>query len=103
MQDLQFIMTTINNMTESVQNTETLHKIIGTANQYAMTMKFPLDKTQWSDEQLNKYFAMIERLVEMPVEYTQGDFESMNLLEKLESAGIKATEIEPGLQNQAIC
>ena len=35
MQDLQFIMTTINNMTESVQNTETLHKIIGTANQYA--------------------------------------------------------------------
>ena len=41
---------------------------------------------------------MIERLVEMPVEYTQGDFESMNLLEKLESAGIKATEIEPGLQ-----
>lgn len=98
MQDLQFIMTTINNMTESVQNTETLHKIIGTANQYAMTLKFPLDKTQWSDEQLDKYLSMIERLVEMPVEYTQGDFESMDLLEKLDSIGLEATEIKPGLQ-----
>ena len=35
---------------------------------------------------------MIEKLKEMPVEYQQEDFESMNILEKLESAGIKAEE-----------
>lgn len=97
-QDLQFITTTINNMTESVQNTETLHKIIGTANQYAMTLKFPLDKTQWSDEQLDKYLGMIERLVDMPVEYTQADFDSMSLQDKLSAAGIESEEITDGVQ-----
>ena len=97
-QDLQFITTTINNMTESVQNTETLHKIIGTANQYAMTLKFPLDKTQWSDEQLDRYLGMIEKLVDMPVEYTQADFESMSLQEKLSAAGIESEEITDGVQ-----
>tara|TARA_R110002020_G_scaffold7496_1_gene31486 strand:- start:11101 stop:11667 length:567 start_codon:yes stop_codon:yes gene_type:complete len=97
-QDLTFITKTIQTMTESVHNTETLHKIIGTANQYAMTMKFPLDKTEWSDKQLDKYLSMIEKLIAMPVEYTHEEFESMDLLEKLESVGLKATEIEPGLQ-----
>ena len=97
-QDLTFITNTIQTMTESVENTETLHKIIGTANQYAITMKFPLDKTQWSDEQLSKYFAMIEKLVDMPTEYTQADFESMDILEKLDAVGLSATEITPGIQ-----
>jgi len=97
-QDLTFITTTIQTMTESVQNTETLHKIIGTANQYAKTMKFSNDKTQWSDEQLDKYLAMIEKLVDMPVEYTQDDFDKMSLEEKLDAAGLSATDITPGLQ-----
>ena len=98
MQDLSFITTTIQTMTSSVQNTETLHKIIGTANQYAKTMKFSNDKTQWSDEQLDKYLAMIEKLVDMPVEYTQDDFDKMSLEEKLDAAGLAATDITPGLQ-----
>tara|TARA_E500000081_G_scaffold151316_1_gene181363 strand:+ start:1079 stop:1621 length:543 start_codon:yes stop_codon:yes gene_type:complete len=97
-QDLTFITTTIQTMTESVQNTETLHKIIGTANQYAKTMKFSNDKTQWSDEQLDKYLAMIEKLVDMPVEYTQDDFDKLSLEEKLDAAGLSATDITPGLQ-----
>jgi hypothetical protein len=97
-QDLSFITNTIKTMTESVQNTETLHKIIGTANQYAKTMKFSNDKTQWSDEQLDKYLAMIEKLIDMPVEYTQDDFDKMSLEEKLEAAGLSATDITPGLQ-----
>ena len=80
-------------MTESVTHTETLHKIIGTANQYAMTMKFPLDKTQWTDDQLNRYFSMIEKLVEMPVEYTQADFDSMSIEEKLKVYLSKSDEL----------
>ena len=98
MQDINFITQTIQNMTESVTHTETLHKIIGTANQYATTMKFPLDKTQWSDEQLDKYFSMIEKLVEMPVEYTQADFDSMSIQEKLEAAGIQTEDKSDGVQ-----
>ncbi len=98
MQDINFITQTIQNMTESVTHTETLHKIIGTANQYAMTMKFPLDKTQWTDDQLNRYFSMIEKLVEMPVEYTQADFDSMSIQEKLEAAGIQTEEMTEGVQ-----
>ena len=98
MQDINFISQTIKTMTESVSHTETLHKIIGTANQYATTMKFPLDKTQWSDEQLDKYFSMIEKLVEMPVEYTQADFDSMSIQEKLEAAGIQTEDKSDGVQ-----
>ena len=98
MQDINFITQTIQNMTESVTHTETLHKIIGTANQYATTMKFPLDKTQWSDEQLDRYFSMIEKLVEMPVEYTQADFDSMSIQEKLEAAGIQIEDKSDGVQ-----
>ena len=41
MQDIQFIANTINSILSSVQTSETLNKILGTANQYAITMKFP--------------------------------------------------------------
>ena len=51
MPDLEFIAKTIHAMTEGVQNKETLHKIMGTANEYAKTMKFPKSKTEWSDDQ----------------------------------------------------
>lgn len=98
MQDLNFIVQTVKTMTESVQNKETLNKIIGTANQYATAMKFPIDKTSWSDNQLNKYFGMIERLVDMPVEYTQEDFDNLSVQEKLSAVGIESEDITPGLQ-----
>ena len=99
MQDLNFIVNTIQSMTASVQNKETLNKIIGTANQYAVTMKYPADKTTWSDKQLTKYFDMIERLVDMPVEYTQGEFDSLSIQEKLSAVGIESEDITPGLQD----
>jgi hypothetical protein len=98
MQDLEFIAQTIQSMTASVQNKETLNKIIGTANQYAVTMKFPADKTTWSDEQLSKYFDMIERLADMPVEYTQNEFDNLSVQEKLAAVGIESEDITPGLQ-----
>jgi hypothetical protein len=98
MQDIQFIANTINSILSSVQTTETLNKILGTANQYAVTMKFPPDKTMWSDEQLDKYFNMLEKLVDMPVEYTQADFDNLSMQEKLAAAGIESVDITPGLQ-----
>jgi len=101
MQDLEFIANTIHSMTSNVQNKETLHKIIGTANEYAKTMKYPKSKTDWSDEQLTKYFDMIERLVELPVQYSQTDFDELTLVERLEAAGIEATDITPGLQDSS--
>lgn len=98
MQDLEFIVQTIQSMTASVQNKETLNKIIGTANQYASTMKFPTDKTSWTDEQLDKYFNMIERLVDMPVEYTQDEFDSLSIQDKLAAVGIESEDKTSGLQ-----
>tara|TARA_R100001443_G_scaffold51299_2_gene63307 strand:+ start:11956 stop:12495 length:540 start_codon:yes stop_codon:yes gene_type:complete len=98
MPDLEFIARTIHTMTEGVQNKETLHKIMGTANEYAKTMKFPKSKTEWSDEQLDKYFNMIERLVELPVQYSQADFDELTLEERLEAAGLAATDKTEGLQ-----
>ena len=97
-QDISFITNTIQTITESVKNTETLQKIIGTANEYARTMKFPKSKSDWSDKQLDKYFAMIERLVDMPTEYTQGQFDELSLQDKLKAAGIESTDITDGLQ-----
>jgi len=98
MQDLNFIVQTIQSMTASVQNKETLNKILGTANQYASAMKFPADKKIWTDKQLDKYFNMIERLVDMPVEYSQDDFDNMSIQEKLSAVGIESEDITPGLQ-----
>jgi hypothetical protein len=99
MQDLNFIVETIQNMTASVQSKETLNKIIGIANQYANTRKFPADKTRWTDSQVDKYFNMIERLVDMPVEYSQEEFDSMSIEDKLASVGIQTEDITPGLQD----
>ena len=98
MPDLEFIARTIHSMTENVQNKETLHKIMGTANEYAKTMKFPKSKTEWSDDQLDKYFNMIERLVELPVQYSQADFDELTLQERLEAAGLETTDKTEGLQ-----
>ena len=98
MQDVNFIASTIHAMTEGIQNKETLQRIIGTANEYARTMKYPMSKTDWSDEQVSKYFAMIERLVELPVQYSQAEFDELTLEERLEAAGLEATEKTDGLQ-----
>ena len=98
MQDLAFIANTIQEMCSKVESTETLHKIIGSANQYATLRKFPKDKTAWSDEQLDSYFSMIEKLVDMPTEFTQGEFDDMSIQDKLESVGIETTDITSGVQ-----
>ena len=98
MQDLAFIGKTVTAIVSGVQNKDTLHKIITTANQYADTMKFPSDKTLWSDKQLDKYLNMIEKLVDMPEEYTEEQFNQMTIQDKLAVIGIESTDKTEGLQ-----
>ena len=56
MQDLNFILSTVTEMCSRVESAETVSKIIGSANQYTQVRKYPQDKTQWSDQQL-EYFG----------------------------------------------
>ena len=57
MQDINFIAETVKTMCKDVESTETIKKIVGSANQYANLRKFPADKSQWSDEQLDMYYT----------------------------------------------
>jgi len=98
MQDLNFITQTVAEMTSRVESTETVNKIIGTANQYAQVKKFPASKELWSDEQVGAYLDMIERMLDLPTEFTQGEFEAMSIQEKLSAAGIETVDITNGPQ-----
>ena len=98
MQNLDFILSTVTEMCSSVESAETVSKIIGSANQYAQVRKYPQDKTQWSDQQLDAYFGMIEKLVDMPTVFTQENFDSMSIQEKLSAVGIETEDITPGVQ-----
>ena len=98
MQDLAFIGQTVAAIVSKVENKETLNKIIGTANEYANTLKFPTDKTLWSDKQLDKYLNMIEKLLDMPVEYTDTEFNQMSIEEKLSTIGVESTDKTDGLE-----
>lgn len=97
-QDVQFIADTVATIVSRVESPETLNKILGSANQYAQLRKFNPDKTYWTDEQLDLYFAYIEKLADMPTVVTQESFDSMSIEEKLESVGIEIESTEPGVQ-----
>ena len=97
-QDVQFIADTVATIVSKVESQETLNKILGSANQYAQLRKFNPDKTYWTDEQLDLYFAYIEKLADMPTVVTQESFDSMSIEEKLESVGIEIESTEPGVQ-----
>lgn len=97
-QDVQFIADTVATIVSKVESPETLNKILGSANQYAQLRKFNPDKTYWTDEQLDLYFAYIEKLADMPTVVTQESFDSMSIEEKLESVGIEIESTEPGVQ-----
>jgi len=98
MQDVAFIAQTVAAITSDVQSKETLNKIIGSANKYATTMKFPTDKSLWSDKQLDKYLNMIEKLVDMPEEYTEEQFNQLSMEDKLSAVGMESTDKTDGLQ-----
>lgn len=97
-QNVQFIAETVQGICTNVESQETLHKILGSANQYAQLKKFDADKTRWTDEQLDMYFAYIEKLVDMPTIVTQESFDTMSIEEKLKAVGLEVQEITDNVQ-----
>ena len=98
-QNVEFIANTVQNILSSkVNDKETINKILGSANQYATIRKFPTDKTNWSDKQLEMYFTFIERLVDMPVSYTQEEFNTLDIIKKVETIMGPVEDITPGVK-----
>ena len=98
-QDLEFIAQTIQAiLSNKVNDTDTINKIIGNANQYAQVKKFPVNKEDWSDEQLNSYFGFLEKLVDMPVEYSQEEFDNMDVIKKVETIMGEVEDLTPGIE-----
>ena len=98
-QDLEFIAQTIQAiLSNKVNDTDTINKIMGSANQYAQVKKFPVNKEDWSDEQLNSYFGFLEKIVDMPVEYSQEEFDNMDVIKKVETIMGDVEDITPGIE-----
>jgi len=97
-QDVEFIAQTITNICKNISSKETLNRVLGTANEYVKLKKFPPNKEQWTDEQVDTYFSFIEKMAEIPEEFTQAEFDEMKLTEKLSSLGIETEDITDGLQ-----
>ena len=98
-QDLEFIAQTIQAiLSNKVNDTDTINKIIGNANQYSQVKKFPVNKEDWSDEQLNSYFGFLEKLVDMPVEYSQAEFDNMDVIKKVETIMGEVEDLTPGIE-----
>ena len=98
-QNLEFIGSTIKSILDGhVNDKDTISKIIGSANQYAQVRKFPANKEDWTDKQLESYFTFLERLVDMPVDYTQEEFDTLDVIKKVESIMGDVEDITPGVQ-----
>ena len=98
-QNLEFIATTVGNILNAkVNDKDTINKIIGSANQYAQVRKFSANKEDWTDKQLEQYFTYIERLVDMPIDYTQEEFDNLEVMKKVEAIMGEVEDITPGVQ-----
>ena len=80
-QDVQFIAETVQGICTNVESQETLHKILGSANQYVQLKKFDTDK-----------------LVSMPTVVTQESFDTMSIEEKLNAVGLEVQEVTNNVQ-----
>jgi len=98
-QSLEFIGKTVQSILNGkVNDKDTINKIIGSANQYAEVRKFPKNKEDWTDKQLDLYLTFLERLVDMPVNYTQEEFDTLDVIKKVESIMGDVEDITPGVQ-----
>ena len=84
-QDIQFIATTVAGITEHIKDLDVRKTVIGRANDYARVKKFPNDKTYWSDDQLDKYFDMLEKLAGATEAKIPSALDQMSLDEKVET------------------
>ena len=84
-QDIQFIATTVAGITEHIKDVDARKMVIGKANDYARVKNFPDDKTYWSDEQLDKYFNMLEKLSGTAEAKIPSALDQMSLDDKVET------------------
>ena len=98
-QNLEFIADTVNTiLSNKVNDSNTINKIIGSANQYAQVRKFPPNKEDWNNKQLEQYFSFIERLVDMPTVYKQDEFNNLDVIKKVEAIMGPVEDITPGVE-----
>ncbi len=97
MQDAEFIRDTVKEMLSGL-DTKTMQKIIGSANQYATIKKFPKMIQDYSDAQLDTWFKYIEKLHDMPIDYTQEEFANLDIIKKVESVMGEVEDITPGVK-----
>ena len=96
-QDIQFIAQTVATMTEHIKDVDNRRKVIGKANDYAKLKKFPEDKTLWSNDQLDKYLSMLEKLSGTFEAKIPNNFDQMSLDDKVET--LKEADIVNDLPN----
>ena len=84
-QDIKFIAQTVSTMTEHISDADIRRNVIGKANDYARLKKFPDNKETWSDEQLNNYFSMLDKLSGTMEAKIPNDFDQMTLDEKVKT------------------
>ena len=83
-QDVEFIANTISDMLEGV-DANSIPTILGLANKYTEVRNFPKDKSNWTDKQLSLYFTYIEKVLDMPVMYTQSEFNDLDIIHKVQA------------------
>tara|TARA_B100000214_G_scaffold370595_1_gene345521 strand:+ start:12951 stop:13511 length:561 start_codon:yes stop_codon:yes gene_type:complete len=65
MADVKFIANTVSEILRDC-SPENIKIIIGNANKYATVLKFPKDKSLWSDKQVDRYLTFIEKSSTLP-------------------------------------
>tara|TARA_X000001388_G_scaffold6640_1_gene4238 strand:+ start:919 stop:1458 length:540 start_codon:yes stop_codon:yes gene_type:complete len=83
-QDVEFIANTISDMLQDV-DANNISTILGLANKYTEVRNFPKDKSNWTDKQLSLYLTFIEKVIDMPVMYTQSEFNDLDIIHKVQS------------------
>ena len=93
-QDVGFIANTLNDMLKDI-DANNVPKIISLANKYAQVKNYPSDKSEYTDKQLGTYFTFIEKILDMPVMYTQTEFKELDIINKVQAVMGEVKDITP--------
>ena len=93
-QDVSFIANTLNDMLKDV-DANNVPKIFSLANKYAQVKSYPSDKSEYTDKQLGTYFTFIEKILDMPVMYTQTEFKELDIINKVQAVMGEVKDITP--------
>ena len=93
-QDVGFIANTLNDMLKDI-DANNVPKIISLANKYAQVKNYPSDKSEYTDKQLGTYFTFIEKILDMPVMYTQTEFKELDIINKVQAVMGEVKDMTP--------